>query len=156
MNHPHTATVRWRLGDGESFGQRRYSRGHRWIFDGGLEVPASASPSIVPQPWSRPEAVDPEEAFVASLASCHMLFALHHAADTGWTVREYEDRAEGDLGRDADGRMAIIGVRLRPRMVFDGAAPDAGTLADLHHRAHQDCFLANSVRCPVKVIPEAR
>ncbi|MEQ1439838.1 OsmC family protein [Fontimonas sp. SYSU GA230001] len=153
--HDYHAIVHWQRAADEVFTDGRYSRGHRWRFDGDLEVPASASPQIVPPPHSVAAAVDPEEAFVAALASCHMLFFLSHAARAGFVCERYEDAAVGTMGRDVDGRIAMLGVRLRPRITWGGSRqPDAAAVARLHERAHHDCFLARSVRCPVVVEAE--
>src|SRR3990170_714853 len=106
----HTATIRWSASPGEDYARGRYSRVHSWTFDGGAVVVASASPHIVPAPWSDAEAVDPEEAFVASLASCHMLFFLDFARRSGVVVASYEDEAEGMMEKGADGRVRITRV----------------------------------------------
>ena len=150
----HIATIRWSASPGEDFARGRYSRAHRWEFDGGAVVAASASPAIVPAPWSDAAAVDPEEAFIASLASCHMLFFLDFARRAGVVVSEYEDAAEGMMAKGEDGKMRITRVTLRPRVEFGGAAPDAAALDALHHQAHEACFIANSVTC--EVVVEAR
>jgi organic hydroperoxide reductase OsmC/OhrA len=147
----HTATVRWSASAEEDFAKGRYSRAHRWEFDGGVVVAGSASPAIVPAPWSDAAAVDPEEAFVASLASCHMLFFLDFARRAGVVVSEYEDAAEAVMAKGDDGKMRITRVTLRPRVEFGGAAPDAAALNALHHQAHDACFIANSVTCEVVV-----
>ena len=149
--HVYEASVAWARGDGD-FTRGRYSRAHAWRFDGGLEVPASASPGHVPPPFSRADAIDPEEAFVAALSSCHMLFFLYFAAKDGLVVETYDDRATGLMARDAGGRLAMTRVTLDPRVAFTGARhPDAAEIADLHHRAHEACYLANSVRTEVVV-----
>ena len=147
----YTATIRWAAKRDEAFAKGQYSRAHEWAFDGGAVVPASASPHIVPAPWSDEAGVDPEEAFIASLASCHMLIFLDFAKRGGLTVDGYVDEADGELGKLADGRMAMTRVTLRPRISWGGEAPDAAVLADLHHRAHQACFIANSVTTEVRV-----
>ncbi len=147
----HTATIRWSASPEEDFGKGRYSRAHAWRFDGGAVVAGSASPAIVPAPWSDAAAVDPEEAFVASLASCHMLFFLDFARRAGAVVTSYEDEAEGVMAKGADGKVRITKVALRPRVEFAGAVPD---LDALHHQAHEACFIANSVTCDVVI--EAR
>ena len=147
----HTATIRWSASAGEDYAKGQYSRAHEWAFDGGAVVPASASPHIVPAPWSDAAGVDPEEAFVASLSSCHMLFFLDFAKRAGFAIASYVDAAEGVLGKLADGRMAMTRVTLRPRVEWDGEAPDAAALADLHHRAHEACFIANSVTTEVTI-----
>lgn len=147
----YTATIRWsRTGDGD-FAKGQYSRAHEWTFDGGAAVPASPSPHIVPAPWSDTAGVDPEEAFVASLSSCHMLFFVDFARRDGLVIDSYVDEAEGVLEKGADGRMAMTRVTLRPRVEWDGETPDAAKLADLHHRAHEACFIANSVKTEVTV-----
>ena len=144
----HTATIRWAASPGEEFGKGQYSRAHSWHFDGGAVIAGSASPTIVPAPWSDAAAVDPEEAFVASLASCHMLFFLDCARRAGAVVTAYEDEAEAVMGKGDDGRMRIMRVTLRPRVAFAGEVPDVGAL---HHAAHEACFIANSVTCEVVV-----
>jgi organic hydroperoxide reductase OsmC/OhrA len=147
----YTATIRWRRsGDGD-FTRGQYSRAHEWAFDGGHVMKASASPHVVPQPWSDLNAVDPEEAFVASLSSCHMLFFVDFARRAGFVVDAYVDEAEGVLEKNADGKMAMTRVTLRPRATWGGDAPDEAAIADLHHRAHDACFIANSVTTEVKV-----
>ena len=146
------ATVEWRR-DGKAFTDNRYSRAHTWRFDGGVDVPASASPHIVPLPLSREDAVDPEEAFVASLASCHMLFFLSLAAERGLVVDAYQDEAVGVLGRNAEGRMAMLSVELRPAVTFAGRIPDDAELHALHDAAHEECFIARSVLTEVRHVP---
>jgi organic hydroperoxide reductase OsmC/OhrA len=138
------------------FTDKRYSRAHEWRFDGGAMVPASSSPHVVPLPHSDPAAVDPEEAFVASLSSCHMLWFLSHAAKDGWVVDEYADEAAGVMSRNADGRMAMTRVTLRPVVTFGGGRAPTPTEHDaLHHRAHEDCFIASSVRTEIECLPQA-
>lgn len=149
----HTALIRWTRDTAPDTGNA-YSRVHTWTFDGGTELRASASPQVVPLPWSAADAVDPEEAFVASLASCHMLWFLSLATRAGWQVLHYQDAAEALLGRDAEGRQAITEVWLRPKVSF--AASQSITpeqLLALHHQAHEACFLANSVRCRMHIEP---
>jgi organic hydroperoxide reductase OsmC/OhrA len=152
VNHRHAAHVEWHS-DGAADG--RYSRRHEWRFDGGAVVPGSSSPDVVPLPMSDPAAVDPEEALVASAASCHMLSFLWVAHRAGFAVASYVDEAQGEMGRIAPGRMAIVRITLRPRIAFAGAAPDAATLARLHHEAHDACFIANSLKTEVVVEPAA-
>ena len=153
MAHLHTATIRWQLGDADFLG-KRYSRAHTWTFDGGVVVPASSSPHVVPLPMSDAGAVDPEEAFVAALSSCHMLWFLDIASRAGYAVHSYEDAAAGHMGRNAAGKLVVDVVTLRPRARFAGArVPDAAALAALHHTAHEECFLANSVRCEIRCEP---
>ena len=147
------STVRWERKDA-AFVDNAYSRAHVWQFDGGLEVPASASPHIVPLPMSVAENVDPEEAFVAALASCHMLFFLSVARQNGWVVDRYEDRATGEMGRNADGRTAVRRVELRPESRFSGdSLPQAEEIEQAHEEAHRLCFIANSVTTDVVVSP---
>ncbi len=147
----YTATIRWSRNGAEGFAKGQYSRAHEWAFDGGALVPASASPHVVPKPWSNERGVDPEEAFVASLSSCHMLFFLDFARRAGFVVDAYVDEAEGVLGKRPDGRMAMTEVTLRPRITWAADPPDEAQLADLHHRAHDACFIANSVTTEVRV-----
>lgn len=151
--HRYEARVEWRGPEPAAFLKREYSRGHQWHFDGGLSVPASSSPQIVRLPWSDAGAVDPEEAFVAAIASCHMLFFLDFAARAGLAVARYEDAACGEMGKGADGRVQMLGVRLKPQIAWAGKAPAEAQITELHHQAHEACFLANSVRCPVTVTP---
>ncbi len=149
-----TLTVHWER-QAQPFLDQRYSRRHRWSFDGGIEVAASSSPEIVPLPMSAADAVDPEEAFVASLSSCHLLWFLSLAAKAGYVVDRYEDRPVGVMGRNAAGKMAMSTVTLRPRVTFSGARiPDAAALADLHHQAHEACFIASSVLTTVTCEPQ--
>ena len=155
MAHSHTALIRWQVGESDFLG-KRYSRAHTWTFDGGAVVPASSSPHVVPLPMSDAGAVDPEEAFVASLSSCHMLWFLDIASRAGYAVESYEDAADGRMGRNAAGKQVVDVVTLRPRARFAGPrVPDAARLAALHHEAHEECFLANSVRCEIRCEPVA-
>ncbi|HSV71249.1 MAG TPA: OsmC family protein [Methylibium sp.] len=148
----YTATIAWQRGDA-AFTDQHYSRAHRWRFDGGAEVPASSSPRVVPLPWSDPAGVDPEEAFVASLASCHMLWFLSLAAERGWVVDRYTDEASGVMAKNAEGRLAMTVVTLRPAVAFAGAPPALPDFEALHHAAHEQCFIANSVRTEVRCEP---
>jgi organic hydroperoxide reductase OsmC/OhrA len=147
----YTATVCWTREDAPGFAKGQYSRAHRWVFDGGAVMRASASPHVVPAPWSDPHGVDPEEAFIASLSSCHMLFFLDFARRDGFVIDEYVDEAEGVLEKRAGGKIAITIVTLRPQIIWHVAAPDEAEIADLHHRAHEACFIANSVTSEVRV-----
>ena len=145
----YTATVEWRRGDAV-FTDKRYPRAHTWRFDGGAVVRGSSSPHSVPLPWSDAGAVDPEEAFVASLSSCHMLWFLSIAAARGYRVDDYRDEAVGTMARNAEGRMAMTRVRLRPAVAFSGERrPSPAEMAAMHHEAHEQCFIANSVRTEV-------
>jgi organic hydroperoxide reductase OsmC/OhrA len=145
----HVATIEWQSDGG--FREGRYSRAHEWRFDGGAAVPASASPHVVAAPMSDPAGVDPEEALVASVSSSHMLWVLHLARDAGLDVAAYRDEARGTMGKDDRGRMAVTRIVLRPDIDFAGGAPDPETLARLHHGAHEQCFIANSLRTEVVV-----
>jgi organic hydroperoxide reductase OsmC/OhrA len=149
----HRAVIEWSR-DGASFTDKRYSRGHRWSFDGGVEVPASSSPHVVPLPHSVAAAVDPEEAFVASLSSCHMLSFLWVAALRGFVVDRYRDEAVGVLGKDPNGRLVIMRVTLRPDARFGGdRRPTKDELSAMHHQAHEECFIAGSVKTDVRCEP---
>jgi len=147
----HVAVITWDRFDA-AFTDNRYSRAHRWTFDGGATIAASSSPHVVPVPLSDPLGVDPEEAFVASLSSCHMLWFLSIAAGRGFTVDTYEDHAVGTMARNAEGRPAMTRVVLRPSIAFSGASlPTADDIAAMHDEAHHSCFIANSVRTEVVV-----
>ena len=147
------ATVAWQRRD-EAFIGGRYSRAHVWHFDGGAVVPASSSPLSVPLPYSDPEAVDPEEAFVAALSSCHMLFFLAFAAKRHWIIDSYTDQAVGTMEKNDAGRWAMARVVLRPRLVFSGEVPAQTDIDDLHREAHEECYIANSVKTRVLIEPE--
>lgn len=149
----HVATVTWQRGD-QAFVDNRYSRAHRWLFDGGAEVPASASPSNVRPPFSDPAGVDPEEAFVASLSSCHMLWFLFLAAQAKLLIDSYEDAAVGTLGKNAQGKTAFTRVTLRPKVsLAGGAVIPPSELDRLHHEAHERCFIAHSITAELVVEP---
>ncbi len=148
MAHTYRATVLWRRG-GQPFTDNKYSRGHRWRFDEGVEVPASSSPLVVPH-HSVAAAVDPEEAFVASLSSCHMLFVLSFAARAGFRLDAYEDEAVGEMAKNAAGKLYVAKVTLHPRIVFSGdKRPTEAEVAALHHKSHAERFIANSVKTEV-------
>jgi organic hydroperoxide reductase OsmC/OhrA len=146
------ATVLWERGD-QSFLDNRYSRAHVWRFDGGIELRASSSPEVVPPPLSDPSAVDPEEAFVASLSSCHMLFFLSIAAKRKFLIDSYADDAEGLLETNSEGKKAITRVTLRPKVAFGGHSPSRQGIEEMHHLAHASCFIANSVKSEVVCKP---
>lgn len=146
------ATVSWER-RGEAFVDNRYGRAHEWRFDGGLTIPASASPHVVRPPMSDPHAVDPEEAFVASIASCHMLWFLSLAARRGFVVESYRDDALGIMEKNAAGRMAITTVTLRPHVTLGGDPPSEADLREVHDRAHHECYIANSVKTEIRVEP---
>lgn len=149
----YTVSIEWERKDAR-FTDNKYSRGHKWRFDGGIEVPASSSPHVVALPQSVASAVDPEEAFVASLSSCHMLWFLSQAAKRGYVVDRYTDDAVGILGRNADGKLAMLAVTLRPSVTFSGKTlPGEGDIDALHHDAHAHCFIANSVKTDVRCEP---
>ncbi len=148
------AKLVWERGE-QGFADQRYSRAHEWRFDGGLRVPASSSPLSVPLPMSNPANLDPEEALVAAASSCHMLFFLSIAAQRGFTVDRYSDHAVGELDRNAEGKMAMTRITLRPSIAFSGAAlPDAAARAAIHHLAHEKCYIANSLKAEI-VVAEA-
>jgi organic hydroperoxide reductase OsmC/OhrA len=148
----YTATISWER-NGEVFTVKRYSRRHEWRFDGGVRLAASSSPAVVPR-YSDASAVDPEEAFVASLSSCHMLTFLLLAADKKFTVGSYVDEALGTLAKNDRGKLAMTKVVLRPKVIFSGKhRPSREALEELHHRAHEECFIANSVMTDVRCEP---
>lgn len=152
MAGTYVATVVWRCGEGEHFPDHRYSRAHDWLFDGGARVRASASPRTVSPPLSDPSAVDPEEALVAALSSCHMLFFLWLAAQRGFSVLSYEDAASGTMSQGPDGREWITGVTLQPKVIFDGQKrPTKADVDALHDESHERCYIANSVRTEIVV-----
>lgn len=144
------ATIDWRLAEGEDFPAGRYSRGHSLAFEG-VEVPGTASRHVVGNRWSVEGAVDPEQMLVASLSACHMLTFLHRARLAGFSVTAYSDAAEGVMSEIAPGRQAVTKVTLRPTIAWAGAIPDTATLERLHHEAHEECFIANSVKTEVVV-----
>ena len=150
MAHEYRATISWRRDRSVDFAKGRYSRAHEWRFDG-VTVAGSSSPSVVPLPFSREDAVDPEEAFIAALSSCHMLTFIDLARRAGAVVDSYEDEAIGTMERIAPGRMAITKVALRPRIAFEGTSPDQAKLDELHHQAHELCFIANSVKTEITI-----
>jgi organic hydroperoxide reductase OsmC/OhrA len=149
----HRATIEWAGGaSAGDFLKLRYTREHRWTFDGGLVVEASSSPSVVPVPWSNPSGVDPEEAYVASISSCHMLTFLFVAAKAGFAVASYRDEAVGVMVKNDHGAAWISKVTLAPRILYAGdKQPSADELAKLHHAAHDGCFIANSVKTEIVV-----
>lgn len=149
----HLATITWTRGT-DDFLDKRYHRAHTWQFDGGATVPGSSSPHVVPLPYSDAAAVDPEEAYVAALSSCHMLWFLDFACRAGWRVNRYTDAAVGTMAKDTEGRLIVSHVQLRPVTTFDAAhAPSAEVLVGLHHQAHAACFLANSVKTQIDCAP---
>ncbi len=146
----YTAKVIWQKSQSEEFIDNQYSRGHLWQFDGGACVKASSSPHIVPLPYSIEANVDPEEAFIASLSSCHMLFFLSIAAKRKLIVESYEDNAIGIMAENDEGKVAITEVTLKPKVVFSGEKqPSKKQLETMHHQSHELCFIANSVKAKV-------
>src|SRR5262249_27077287 len=149
----HKATITWRR-TSEEFLKGKYSREHTWTFDGGAVVQASSSPSVVPVPYSNPAHVDPEEAYVASLSSCHMLTFVYLAGRQGFLVDSYDDTAVGLMTRNEHNVPWISAVTLNPRVVYGGAKrPSAAEEEHLHHQAHEQCFIANSVKTEIVVKP---
>jgi organic hydroperoxide reductase OsmC/OhrA len=151
MSHEYRATVKWTRGDAK-FTDQRYSRGHTWSFDGGITVPGSSSPLSVRLPFSVAEAIDPEEAFVAAVSSCHMLTFLYVAAKQGFVVDSYDDDALGIMTKNEKGRQWVSKVTLAPAIVFSGdKRPTDAQLEELHHLAHDECYIANSVKSEIVV-----
>jgi len=152
MGH-HTAQVIWHRGE-QDFLDNRYSRKHRIRFDGGVEIAGSSSPHVVPLPMSESAAVDPEEAFVAALSSCHMLWFLSIAAENMFRIDSYVDAAAGQMGRNSDGKLAMTQVTLHPAVQFSGdRRPTSEQIEHMHHEAHEACFIANSVKTTVLCEP---
>ena len=147
----HKATISWKRTSDE-FLKGKYSREHRWTFDGGLSVPASPSPSVVPAPYSNPANVDPEEAYVASISSCHMLTFLYLASKQGFQVDSYEDEAVGLMSKNEQGAPWVSSVTLNPKITYSGEKlPSPEDEVHLHHLAHEQCFIANSVKTTITV-----
>lgn len=156
MAGEHSATIVWERGD-QHFLDKKYSRAHVWRFDDGCEVPGSCPPSkLIPVPMARADAVDPEEGLVASLSACHMLFFLALAAKAGFRVDSYVDDAVGVLGKTERGRTFMERITLRPKVTFSGeTTPDQAAIDELHHTAHEHCFIANSLRSEIVIDPPA-
>jgi organic hydroperoxide reductase OsmC/OhrA len=147
----HTATIEW-VRNGHKFTDNQYSRAHTWQFDGGLAVPASSSPHVVRIPLSNPANVDPEEAFIAALSSCHMLWFLNIAAVKGYVIDNYTDHAQGFMEKNASGKVWVSRVVLHPQVTFSGTkVPNSADVEGLHHEAHTECYLANSVKTSVEI-----
>jgi len=145
----HKTSIQWNR-DGKPFTPEGYSRDHEWVFERGQRLTGSAAPAYL----GSAQGVDPEEALVVALSSCHMLTLLAIASKKGWVIDSYADEAVGRLGKNEAGRIALVGVTLRPKIVFaEGSAPDADGLQRLHHSAHQNCFIANSVKTEVAIEP---
>jgi len=146
------ATINWSRRKNEKYTDSKYSRAHNWCFDGGLVIPASSSPHIVPLPYSVEENIDPEEAFVASLSSCHMLFFLSIASKRKYVVDTYQDKAIGIMKKNSNGNIYISKVTLRPEIKFYGnRTPDVNEVKEIHHSSHEQCFIANSVKTEVVI-----
>ncbi|PCJ13310.1 MAG: peroxiredoxin [Gammaproteobacteria bacterium] len=146
------AEIAWHRASDETYVDNKYSRGHEWRFDGGVTVAASSSPQVVPLPYSIEANVDPEEAFVASLSSCHMLFFLSIAAKRKYIVDDYVDNAVGLMEKANDGKVSMTQVTLRPVVAFSGdTQPSGEQLERMHHQAHEQCFIANSVKTEVTI-----
>ncbi|WP_053981276.1 OsmC family protein [Marinagarivorans algicola] len=144
------AEVKWLRGNEETYIDNKYSRSHLWKFDGGITVQASSSPHVVPLPYSVEANVDPEEAFVASLSSCHMLFFLSIAAKRKFTIDEYVDNAVGIMEEGEDKKILMTKVTLRPKVTFSGSKqPTMEQIEKMHHQSHEQCFIANSVKTEV-------
>jgi organic hydroperoxide reductase OsmC/OhrA len=149
--HTYHATIHWSRGD-DAFAGQKYSRGHTWKFDEGLEVPASASPDVVRAPWSVAAAVDPEEALVAACSSCHMLFFLAFAGRRGFIVDSYTDAAVGEMTKNEAGKLYVSAITLNPKIAWSGdIRPTDDDIAKLHERSHAECYIANSIRATVTV-----
>jgi len=147
----HKAIISWKR-TGPDFLAGKYSREHTWTFDGGLTVPASPSPSVVPSPWSNPANVDPEEAFVAAISSCHMLTYLYLASQRGFQLDSYDDEAVGKMTKNDRGVPWVSSVTLHPRIVYSGIKqPSPNDEERLHYMAHERCFIANSIKTDVIV-----
>ena len=144
------AKITWNRNEDEIFTDNKYSRGHQWEFDGGTIVPASSSPHIVPLPYSIEANVDPEEAFIATLSSCHMLVFLGIAAKKRFTVDAYIDNPVGIMEEGPDGKIWVTKVTLRPKIEFSGERqPTFEQIEKLHHQSHEQCFIANSVKTEI-------
>ena len=147
----HKATISWKR-ESLDFLKGRYSREHTWAFDGGMTIPASPSPSVVPVPNSNPALIDPEEAFVASVSSCHMLTYLHLASRKGFVVDAYQDEATGVMSKNERGSYWVGAIKLRPKISYSGdKLPSPEEEKQLHHDAHEQCFIANSIKTVVTV-----
>jgi organic hydroperoxide reductase OsmC/OhrA len=151
----HRATIEWRR-ESAGFDYKTYNRNHLWRFGAGLEVAAAAAAENIPKTAVGAPGVDPEQAFVAALSSCHMLWFLHLACKAGYTVEGYVDKAVGVLKKDVRGRVAITRVTLRPAVSFSGKAPSAAEHDQLHHEAHEQCFIANSVTTEIGIEASVR
>ena len=147
------AKISWKNDSPDTFTRNRYTRGHTWSFDGGIDVPASSSPHAVRLPYSVEAAVDPEEALVAAAASCHMMTFLWVAANKGFVIDSYEDNAVGDLTAGDDGKQWISKITLDPQIAWSGETlPTAADISYMHHAAHEGCYIANSIKSEIVVV----
>ena len=147
----YTANIKWKSDSPDTFTKSRYTRGHTWAFDGGIEVPASSSPHSVRVPYSVEQAVDPEEALVAATASCHMLTFLWVAARKGFVIDSYEDNAIGEMD-EGGGKPWVSKITLDPKIEWAGdPRPTDDEIAEMHHSAHEGCYIANSIKSEVVV-----
>lgn len=150
----YTAKVRWEISAGEDFPSNKYSRAHTWSFDGGLSVPGSAAPGYLPATLIDESAVDPEEALLASAASCHMLYFLAYAAKAGFAITSYEDNPEGKVEKNDAGDPWVSAITMRPGAVFTGdKRPSGDEIEQLHDRAHKSCIIANSLKSALTIEP---
>ncbi len=148
----YTAKISWKNDSPDTFTKNRYTRGHTWSFDGGIEVPASSSPHAVRVPFSIEAAVDPEEALVASASSCHMLTFLWIAATKGFLIDSYEDDAVGEMRKNDEGKEWMSRITLDPMIEWSGEKlPTADEIAEMHHAAHEGCYIANSIKSEVVI-----
>ena len=146
------ATIKWQRQESEKFSDNKYSRAHTWEFDGGQIVQASSSPHVVPLPYSLENNIDPEEAFIASLSSCHMLFFLSIASKRRYVIESYHDAASGLMQLDSNNKMSMTDVTLNPKIVFSGdKQPTQKQINKIHHQAHEQCFIANSVMTKIHI-----
>jgi len=147
----HKATIHWKR-ESPDFLKGKYSREHTWTFDGGMTIAASPSPTVVPVPYSNPANVDPEEAYIAAVSSCHMLTFLHLASRAGFTVDKYDDEAIGVMTKNEKGSQWVSSIILRPKIIYSGEKlPSLQDEGELHHKAHEQCFIANSIKTVVTV-----
>ena len=150
---PYNVKISWKKNVEDAFVDSKYSRSHTWSFDGGIEIPASSSPHVVPVPMSDESAVDPEEAFVAAASSCHMRWFLSIAAEKNFIVESYEDNAIGVLGKNGEGKLAMTKITLKPKVNFnDTTVPTSEQVDELHRLAHEKCFIANSVKTDITMM----
>ena len=151
MSTEYRASVHWTR-NGAVFSDNKYSRAHRWVFDEGVAILASSDPTAIPPPLSRTDAVDPEEGLIAALAGCHMLFFLGFACKKGFVVDSYIDHPVGTMGKNERGKLYVAAVTLDPQVVFVGdKQPTPEDIARMHLRAHEECYIANSIRAEVTI-----